>query len=130
MLTKEHSSHMADDIEAHEDAVKHRLVLRGFTTEQAQELAQMQVQRVVVLTGNFFTTIITVITSAFGLVTALAWNKFIGDWLPTVNLFGVGDHLGKELVYALTVTIMTVLAIGILAVTRERRDKQREAREK
>ncbi len=113
---------MADDTEAREEAVKHRLVLRGFTAEQAQELAQMQVQRVVVLTGNFFTTIITVITSAFGLVTALAWNKFIGDWLPTVNLFGVTDHLGKELVYALTVTVITVLSIGVVAVMRARRE--------
>jgi hypothetical protein len=129
MLTKEHFSDMADDIEAHEDVVKHRLVLRGFTAEQAQELAQMQVQRVVVLTGNFFTTIITVITSAFGLVTALAWNKFISDWLPTVKLFGVVDGLAKELVYALTVTVATVIAIGVVAITRERRDKQREARE-
>src|ERR1700746_1671302 len=130
MLTKEHFPDMPDDTEMHEEAVKHRLLLRGFTADQAQELAQMQVQRVVVLTGNFFTTIITVITSAFGLVTALAWNKFIGDWLPTVNLFGVRNQLGKELVYTLTVTVITVLAIGVLAITRDRRDKQRETREK
>lgn len=110
-----------------EDA-KHHLTLRGFTAEQAQELAQMQVQRVVVLTGNFLTTVITVITTALGLVTALAWNKYISDWLPTVKLLGIiKDPLDKELSYAVAVTLITVVSLGIVAIIKERRDKRAEA---
>lgn len=55
---------------------------RGFTAEQmlevqriAQELATQQLQRVVVVTGNFIITLVAVLSSALGLATALAWRR-------------------------------------------------------
>ena len=108
------------------DDAKHRLTLRGFTTEDAQELAHNQVQRVIILTNNFVVTVITVITSAFGLVTALAWNTYISNWLPTVEPFGITDIHGKQLSYAITVTFITVLALTIAGVVNRRHDKRQE----
>ena len=42
-----------------------------------------------VATTNLVSTLIFLLSSAFALVAALAWNKAISDWLPTVRSFNL-----------------------------------------
>jgi len=104
-----------------EDNEKHGLTLRGFTTEQAQELAQLQLQRVVIVTSNVLTTSVTVLVSALSLVAALSWNTFITHWLPTIPQFASYGDLGKYLVYAIISTLLAVSAIILLGIIEGRR---------
>lgn len=92
-----------------------------FTIEQIQEvqhivtdMTQQQVKRVIVLTGNFIITIVALLSTAFGLVAALAWNRAISDWLPTVTPFNIQDKLVKEFVYAVAITIVGIVGLGFL----------------
>jgi len=48
------------------------------------------------------------VTAAFGLVAALAWNGAIQAIFK--NVFGASDSVGAMLVYAVVVTIIAVLA--------------------
>jgi len=50
----------------------------------------------------------TLITAAFGLVAALAWNGAIQSIFK--ELFGTSDSLGAMLIYAVVVTIIAVIA--------------------
>ncbi|MBQ6548229.1 MAG: hypothetical protein IJL79_04720 [Candidatus Methanomethylophilaceae archaeon] len=63
----------------------------------------------------FLETTAALITSAFGLVAALAWNdaikKAIGMWLGTGD-----DELIGLLVYALIVTVIAVVATLLIAM--------------
>jgi hypothetical protein len=85
-----------------------------------QTLAVHQVQHVVVATGNLISTLIFLLSSALALVAALAWNKAISDWLPTVNLFNLTNPVAKDFLYALVATLFAVVLIGILGVINNR----------
>lgn len=85
-----------------------------------QTLAAHQVQHVVVATGNLISTLIFLLSSALALVAALAWNKAISDWLPTVDLLNLTNPIAKDFLYALVATIFAVVLIAILGVINNR----------
>ncbi|MBQ2961353.1 MAG: hypothetical protein IJE13_00150 [Methanobrevibacter sp.] len=58
-------------------------------------------------------TIITLVTTAFGLVAGLAWNDAIQKLIET--LVGTGDALNGLFIYAIVVTILAVVVTIILA---------------
>jgi high-affinity Fe2+/Pb2+ permease len=62
--------------------------------------------------------IATLITAAFGLVAALAWNGAIRAIFET--LFGSADNLTAMLVYAVVVTIIAILVTIWIARTVKR----------
>lgn len=67
---------------------------------------------------TYLGTMITLATTAFGLVAALAWNKFITD---LIGLFlKSGSGVWAEFVYALLITIIAVVIIQNLAKLAER----------
>ena len=55
-------------------------------------------------------TIITLVTTAFGLVAGLAWNDAIQKLIET--LVGTGDALNGLFIYAIVVTIIAVVEYG------------------
>ena len=57
-------------------------------------------------------TIITLVTTAFGLVAGLAWNDAIQKLIET--LVGTGDALSGLFIYAIIVTIIAVVVTIIL----------------
>ncbi|ADC47172.1 hypothetical protein mru_1322 [Methanobrevibacter ruminantium M1] len=59
------------------------------------------------------TTIITLVTTAFGLVAGLAWNDAIQKLIDSV--MGPGDALTGLFTYAVIVTILAVVVTIILA---------------
>lgn len=59
------------------------------------------------------TTIITLVTTAFGLVAGLAWNDAIQKLIESV--MGPGDALTGLFTYAVIVTIIAVVVTIILA---------------
>src|SRR4051794_19626838 len=84
--------------EIEQEEERHRL----FTAEQflamqhiAQDVANTQFKRVAVATSNVIISVIALLSSALGLVTALAWNKAVTDWLPTAHFFD-NNALAKE----------------------------------
>ncbi len=79
-----------------------------------QTLAAHQVQHIVVATSNVISTLIFLLSSALALVAALAWNKAISDWLPTVQWFNVRNPLAKDFAYALVATAFAIVLIGVL----------------
>lgn len=58
------------------------------------------------------------ITAAFGLVAALAWNGFILSLFK--QIFGTTEGLLPNLAYAVVVTIIAVIAIIMIARSVER----------
>ncbi len=80
----------------------------------AQDVANQQFKRMVVVTNNIIVSAVALLASAAGLITALAWNKAISDWLPTAPIFSIHDRLIKEFAYAVAVTLFVVIAVGIL----------------
>ncbi|MBE6513332.1 MAG: hypothetical protein E7Z75_09395 [Methanobrevibacter olleyae] len=58
-------------------------------------------------------TIITLVTTAFGLVAGLAWNDAIQKLIET--LVGTGDALNGLFIYAIVVTIIAVVVTILLA---------------
>jgi hypothetical protein len=60
-----------------------------------------------IFSSEYFRTITTMLTNAFGLVAALAWNEVIKNgisrYVPT------NSNLFSELIYALLVTIILVI---------------------
>lgn len=57
-------------------------------------------------------------TAAFGLIAALAWNKFITD---LIGMFlKAGSGLWAELAYAVIITIIAILVIQALGRLAER----------
>jgi hypothetical protein len=89
----------------------------GFTV---QGLAAHQVQHIIVATGNLVSTLIFLLSSALALVAALAWNKAISDWLPTVKLFNLTNPIAKDFLYAGVATVFAVVVIAILGVINNR----------
>lgn len=63
-------------------------------------------------------TMIALATVAFGLIAALAWNKFITDF---IGLFvKAGSGVWAELLYAVIITVIAVLVIQNLGKLAER----------
>ena len=58
-------------------------------------------------------TIITLVTTAFGLVAGLAWNDAIQKLIESV--MGAGDALTGLFIYAIVVTIIAVIVTILLA---------------
>ena len=58
-------------------------------------------------------TIITLVTTAFGLVAGLAWNDAIQKLIET--FVGSGDALSGLFIYAIVVTIIAVVVTILLA---------------
>ncbi|HKD77470.1 MAG TPA: DUF5654 family protein [Ktedonobacterales bacterium] len=108
------------------EQTRRRLELRGFTKEQAQavqqaaaQMAQAQVQRVTNATSNFITTVVALISSAFGFAAALAWNSAIQAWIPTVTGIKQGSVPG-QIVYALAATALAIVVIAVLGIISSR----------
>ena len=89
----------------------------------AQDVATHQAQYILVATTNFLTTMTTLVISAMGLVTALAWNRAIADWLPTVKFLDLRDPLVREFGYAIGATVIAVLTITVLTIVNSRLKK-------
>jgi hypothetical protein len=67
---------------------------------------------------SYLGTMIALATAAFGLIAALAWNKFITD---LIGLFlKPGSGVWAELLYAVVITIIAVVVIQNLAKLTER----------
>lgn len=67
---------------------------------------------------SYLGTMIALATAAFGLIAALAWNKFITD---LIGLFlKPGSGVWAELVYAIIITVIAVIVIQNLARMTER----------
>jgi ABC-type uncharacterized transport system fused permease/ATPase subunit len=85
--------------------------------EQAQRLARAQAvarARAQATSTVFLATVVSLATSAFGVVAALAWNQAIQDSLADLQRSSLIAHLTKaqrELVYALIVTFIAVVII-------------------
>ncbi|HEY7280170.1 MAG TPA: DUF5654 family protein, partial [Actinomycetota bacterium] len=61
---------------------------------------------------EFLVTVISVVTTAFGVVVALAWNTALTKALEHL---GAGSEVVALFVYALLVTFLAVLAIVIMS---------------
>lgn len=82
--------------------------------------AAHQVQQVVILGGTFFSTVVALLASAFGVVAALAWSRAIFDWLPTVPLLDFHDPLVREFADAGVTTVVAVVVVLFLGVVNAR----------
>jgi hypothetical protein len=91
--------------------------LPGFAVQEARQ--------VVIFTGDFLTTGVTLLSSALSLVAALAWNTFMLAWLPTVHFLNVRDPVTKWFVYALAVTSIAVTSVTVLARVRKRLERRK-----
>lgn len=67
---------------------------------------------------TYLGTMIALATAAFGLVAALAWNKFITDLIALFLKPGTG--IWAELFYAVVVTIIAIVVIQSLGKLSER----------
>jgi TRAP-type C4-dicarboxylate transport system permease small subunit len=65
------------------------------------------------LKQELYTALATLITVAFGLVAALAWNTTIEAILKSV--LGTADSIPGLLTYAIVVTIIAVIAVVLIA---------------
>lgn len=67
---------------------------------------------------TYLGTMIALATAAFGLIAALAWNKFITD---LIGLFlKPGSGVIAELIYAVIITVIAIAVIQNLAKLAER----------
>jgi hypothetical protein len=67
---------------------------------------------------SYLGTMIALATAAFGLIAALAWNKFITD---LIGLFlKEGSGVWAELAYAVIITIIAIVVIQNLGKLAER----------
>ena len=67
---------------------------------------------------TYLGTMIALATAAFGLIAALAWNKFITDLIAMYLKAGSG--VWAELIYAVIITIAAVVVIQNLGKLAER----------
>lgn len=79
------------------------------------------------LGGEYFKTVSTMLTSAFGLVAALAWNDFIKRVID--EYISPGSSVISQLIYVIIVTTLVVLITMQMATISERFSKQEEAKE-
>jgi hypothetical protein len=82
--------------------------------------AVREVQHVFIFGGTFFSTVIALLASAFGVVAALAWSRAIFDWLPTVPLLNFHDPLVREFADAGVTTLVAVVVVLFLGVVNAR----------
>jgi hypothetical protein len=85
-----------------------------------QQIALQEVQALVLATSNLVTTVSALVASALGFVAALAWNKAIQDWLPTIHFLNFDDPLAKDFAYAIAVTLFAVVVITALSLLNRR----------
>lgn len=62
---------------------------------------------------SYLGTMIALATAAFGLIAALAWNKFITDLIAL--FLKPGSGVWAELLYAIVITIIAIIVIQNLA---------------
>lgn len=75
------------------------------------------------LRSEFIKTMSTLITAAFGLVAALAWNDTIKKAID--KFFPSGDGLRSMLIYAILVTVLAVMVTYYLGkITQEAKEKE------
>ena len=67
---------------------------------------------------SYLGTMIALATAAFGLIAALAWNKFITDLIAL--FLKPGSGIWAELLYAVIMTVVAVIVIQNLARLAER----------
>ncbi|OGM04690.1 hypothetical protein A2129_02215 [Candidatus Woesebacteria bacterium GWC1_42_13] len=70
-----------------------------------------------------FKQLLTLSTSAFGLVAALAWNEFITEFVETYirPIVGTSSKLVSSLIYAVLITIFAVLVtFNLTKIVRKR----------
>ena len=67
---------------------------------------------------TYLGTMIALATAAFGLIAALAWNKFITDLIALFLKPGAG--IWAELLYAVIITVIAMLVIQNLGRIAER----------
>ena len=67
---------------------------------------------------TYLSTMISLATAAFGLVAALAWNKFITDLIAL--FLKPGSGVWAELVYAIIITIIAITVIQNLGKLADR----------
>ena len=67
---------------------------------------------------TYLGTMIALATAAFGLIAALAWNKFITDLIALFLKPGAG--IWAELLYAVIITVIAMLVIQNLGKIAER----------
>lgn len=67
---------------------------------------------------SYLGTMIALATAAFGLVAALAWNKFITDLIAL--FLKPGSGVWAELLYAVVITIIAIVVIQNLGRLAER----------
>jgi len=77
---------------------------------RAQVAARAQAQAA---TTILIATIVSLITSAFSFVAALAWNDAIQNYLSS-NIDFIKDPTAKKFVYALVVTLIAVIVVVVL----------------
>ncbi len=80
--------------------------------EQAQKLSRAQAvarAKAQATSQIFLATVVSLFTSAFGVVAALAWNQAISDGLK--GLLPKSTQLPGEITYALLVTLIAVVVI-------------------
>jgi hypothetical protein len=67
---------------------------------------------------TYLGTMIALATAAFGLIAALAWNKFITDLIAL--FLKPGSGVWAELLYAVVITVVAILVIQNLGKISER----------
>lgn len=67
---------------------------------------------------SYLGTMIALMTAAFGLIAALAWNKFITDLIAMFMKPGSG--IWAELGYAVIITVIAILVIQAMGKMAER----------
>ena len=79
--------------------------------ESAREAAVEAAKRAGRFSREFLVTVISVVTTAFGVVVALAWNTALTTWLAR---FSDKAEIAGLFIYALLITLLAVLAIVLL----------------
>ncbi len=88
--------------------------------QESLRLSQRQLERALVATGNFVTTVVALISSAVGFVAAFAWNDAFQTYLSTNGLFNVQNTTEKKFIYAIIATVFAVVVIAILGFINSR----------
>lgn len=111
-LTDASDSKSQSPVATQEDSSSHV----PFNPTDIPAAAVREVQHVFIFGGTFFTTVIALLASAFGVVAALAWSRAIFDWLPTIPFLHFDDPLGRDFAYAGVTTLVAVVVVLLLGV--------------
>lgn len=79
----------------------------------AREAAREAARKAGRFSREFLVTVISLVTTAFGVVVALAWNTALSAGLT--RWFGLKGRVAALFVYALLITFLAVLAIVIMS---------------